>query len=46
MFGAEAFMWSRSHGKVGDGRAVLILNLPDLARHARTMLARAGEVSH
>jgi len=29
---------------LGDGRAVLILNLPDLARHARTTLARAGEV--
>ncbi len=29
---------------LGDGRAVLILNLPDLARHARTPLARAGEV--
>lgn len=29
---------------LGDGRAVLILNLSDLARHARTTLARAGEV--
>ena len=29
---------------LGDGRAVLILNLPDLARQARTTLARAGDV--
>jgi two-component system chemotaxis sensor kinase CheA len=29
---------------LGDGKAVLILNLPDLARHARARLARAGEV--
>ena len=28
---------------LGDGRVVLILNLPDLARHARTRAARAGE---
>jgi len=31
---------------LGDGRAVLILNLPDLARHARTSLTRAGEVGN
>ena len=29
---------------LGDGRAVLILNLPDLARHARTRALRTGEV--
>jgi two-component system chemotaxis sensor kinase CheA len=29
---------------LGDGRAVLILNLPDLARQARTAVARVGEV--
>jgi two-component system chemotaxis sensor kinase CheA len=29
---------------LGDGRAVLILNLPDLARHARATMGAAGEV--
>ena len=29
---------------LGDGRAVLILNLPDLARHARATVPRSGEV--
>jgi two-component system chemotaxis sensor kinase CheA len=29
---------------LGDGRAGLLLNLPDPARHARTSLARAGDV--
>lgn len=29
---------------LGDGRAVLILNLPDLARHARSRQGRLGEI--